>query len=1670
MYQNDVKQQAGPYVKRQHKRSIWHKIVRFMACIVVFCTTYALILPAITAEKEYFCGMEAHEHTEECYRPAEVAVEYLCGLEESEGHAHGEDCYGATEGHSHDEACYDSEAALICELEETPSEEILLCELEEQEGHTHGEECMVLTDAEPVLVCELQEHIHEDTCLTDASADLEIAEDWEGALEALELSGSWTEDIVAVAQSQLGYKESEQNYLSDDGVSRHGYTRYGEWYGIPYGDWDAMFASFCLNYAGVPAEKIPQESDSQQWFETLQDMGMIHNGETKAPAVGDLLFFGDESGAVSSVAIVAEVSSDNETTVSLRVIEGDYENEVALRYVDISKASILGYCSVDAEPVLIPEAPVVQSVETENYIVTVSHGPELVLPEGAELRVIEYAKDSEIFRQRCEEIGIQLDWLLNIGFYVGEEELELEAAFDVVVTSKQGEDLSNEITHFTDEGAEMIVAEEVTETAEENQTALTFTTPGFSDFGGFVKAVTPRTPTDRQAAVATGSVQVNRLRFYNICDNGSGNVSALAGCVFRIEGKTNGYTATVTSKDEAKIDLPSGIPNGVYTITEVSVPEGYMKDTRPVREFEIRNGILVSDHNIGTFVNHSMERLTAGKTSEVEDYNNRIYQILLNAQSNMEMFQIGPIDVLFVVDQSNSMLFPSGLESTGKYVELNKNGWYNTNRMEDLVNWQGLDRNQVYYVIADPHGTSTAWAVWYDYNARTWLCQDASYYAKAYHKNAPGYQDPNEQAIFPGNNDYTYQKETVDGSGRRSNGGGLGKSLVGGSLGNYINNSVGDGYMSFELYTATDEFNRLHYLEEALTNMVYELADANPQNRVTLVGFTREIKVDVGPMALTTSNVNTLVNTISSINTAGGTRQDVALQYTYDRHLGPDASYRNGSTYTILITDGAPVKATQVDNREVGHYNDWPSNAQNASIYSHIKYQAQRVRNESVLMTVGLGLEAVEGGGKVLEQIASDGSYYCAMEDASQMLKNMQNLLFKSFHSTGKVEIRGDVVDEISDSFYPIAWVNKGAGASTGRKVVSQDSTRDWILLEPGDYITLDGGYSAAKAAGQLTLVDGTYTMVWTGANEAEKPLLSGNNPWRGTFYVKAKEDFIGGNAIETNKSAKVTVHGTDKVLDEPTVNVRLLGMNEMNSEVTVYLGDIINESGNSPLDSLKEFYANTEFTKLVSDGGNVMNKVTADDSIGLKEESFTLRYAIGRDLTDDEWQRLMNGDEIFVSYTYDDPSSHGQVGFFSFKLTKTGMEGANPSFEEHEATAACQPNGSPLTGDCEHPAETYTLHITYTAHRLGQGGRPSMNFHNGSGSPGTQVGLGATLETGLGRIELYDTHEVHVISGSIEIIKKFDSGVTDPADRTFSFILHRVEDGEDTSRDVTRTITIPAGQTQGAANIVFDGLRRGTYTVTEAVDTNYTVKDITVLDSSNCYSTPAIGASGTELSFTMGSNTSNANVIGRAAEEDPYTSYIDPVNGVYGAAIFTNKPIVYEGEVPVRKVWDDGEGAHYDDSIYVVLYKDGFPVLDADGRAKLLKVDMSTNWKGIFTVILANKDDKVSNYDYSIREVSEISDEALHDWHPAVLENDGTTVLYYEEALEIGDLVGVNGRGYMVVYDKDADGTLVVENNKASALPATGGHGTKMYTFGGLALLGAACLMYNYRGKEDRE
>lgn len=254
-----------------------------------------------------------HEHTDDCY----TEVQTLTCMEEE--HVHGDDCFDPEDGslicekfeHTHDENCYTTEYELTCGLEEgelveqvvepTQSAELAAMAVAEPVAleptvdtvepiyHHHTDACY-----EEVLTCPLPEHHHTVACLSDTSADLETPEEWQAANAEAVMTGNWAEDLVSVAKTQLGYEQSEKNFEIDpaDGVTLRYYSRYGQSYGNPYGEWDVMFLSYCLKYAGIPQSAIPQEASVLSLRSSMSDMDWLLDGEDGSAAnVGDIVIY-----------------------------------------------------------------------------------------------------------------------------------------------------------------------------------------------------------------------------------------------------------------------------------------------------------------------------------------------------------------------------------------------------------------------------------------------------------------------------------------------------------------------------------------------------------------------------------------------------------------------------------------------------------------------------------------------------------------------------------------------------------------------------------------------------------------------------------------------------------------------------------------------------------------------------------------------------------------------------------------------------------------------------------------------------------------------------------------------------------------------------------------------------------------------------------------------------------------------------------------------------------------------------------------------------------------------------------------------------------------------------------------------------------------------------------
>lgn len=541
----DVLRNAEKYTKVHKRKRLRHRVVTVLAGVVVFCTTYALILPAITLEKQ--CDIPEHTHTDACYaqvtsvekrvpvcsaktleihrhtadcydangNPTCGYADFVvhrhdsrcydengnlwCPLSEIEAHRHTADCYALPEVHTHTEGCYtsvrgnlvctkpeivlhrhtpdcfDADGNLICGqtqiLEhqhsdacfETVAEPVdtgkLVCG---QEEHTHSKACTAVESEEPVfcgkdahthgeacrdengeLVCGTEEHTHSLACYADPTADVETAELWEQTFAGVTLTGNWRQDTLAIAETQLGYAESTKNYVvAEDGETVKGYTRYGAWCEEPYGDWNTMFLTFCLHYAGV--EGVPPDRDCGGWVTSWADA--FEPAQSHTPAVGDLVLFDrDGDGTADRAGLVAQI-----TDSGFAAMEGDAEDAVRLLTYGADDPGILGYIN-------LPEGPkeFTLTAQTETGITVTITGESASLPYPArEITVtVTEVTDGERRTIRDQILGEEQaeperSYLLDITLWHGEKEIEPTGSVTVTFSGIDTEGLYPKVYHI----------------------------------------------------------------------------------------------------------------------------------------------------------------------------------------------------------------------------------------------------------------------------------------------------------------------------------------------------------------------------------------------------------------------------------------------------------------------------------------------------------------------------------------------------------------------------------------------------------------------------------------------------------------------------------------------------------------------------------------------------------------------------------------------------------------------------------------------------------------------------------------------------------------------------------------------------------------------------------------------------------------------------------------------------------------------------------------------------------------------------------------------------------------------------------------------------------------------------------------------------------------------
>ena len=210
---------------------------------------------------------------------------------------------------------------------------------------------LTVTDADGVSVTASRTVV-----VSSYTRDAESIEQIDATVKQVKLTGDYAADIVAIAESQLGYQASSANFIIGLDGKQHGYSRYGAWYDwkhngdnnaeyLLYGEWCASFVSFCGTQAGIPTNVLPHDTGAQQLLKKLGSRFVKAKDHTPKP--GELVFFEFEGNdkLADHVGIVSAVTESGITT-----IEGNKAAAVARGSYALNDKRILGYASITETP------------------------------------------------------------------------------------------------------------------------------------------------------------------------------------------------------------------------------------------------------------------------------------------------------------------------------------------------------------------------------------------------------------------------------------------------------------------------------------------------------------------------------------------------------------------------------------------------------------------------------------------------------------------------------------------------------------------------------------------------------------------------------------------------------------------------------------------------------------------------------------------------------------------------------------------------------------------------------------------------------------------------------------------------------------------------------------------------------------------------------------------------------------------------------------------------------------------------------------------------------------------------------------------------------------------------------------------------------------------------
>ena len=587
--------------------------------------------------------------------------------------------------------------------------------------------------------------------------------------------------------------------------------------------------------------------------------------------------------------------------------------------------------------------------------------------------------------------------------------------------------------------------------------------------------------------------------------------------------------------------------------------------------------------------------------------------------------------------------------------------------------------------------------------------------------------------------------------------------------------NIGDDPNNFYVYQAPPRvsgkpWSRLDYLVMSVETAVKTIYTICPNAQIDLTTFNRSASY----RGTLPNDDATIEYMLRNIDVAGGTRQDLGLSTALPY-------FSNGSSkrqVAVLITDGTPNSGVSTISESFIR--------EEAEEYAvQLKEITDADGNNLALYTMGISVKNVGSNESWLSGLSSGDDFAKSVEtgeETSEAIKDIVNDLLN------KVSLFGSMTDTVDPAFYPVdingSPISEGIYAADGSVLMN-------VPTDNSAYYVWENN-------------NGTWTITWY--NQAFA-WAEGDTPgWQKDFYIKAKEDFLGGNLISTNtgnnngltsssylkadtSTTPLSTPVTGNFDYAPIVNVDELHMEGNNTEWTVYLGTEVN-----PAEQIMYLLNQIPVKQVVRPGGTDDAGIymtgagqmyyphdssavdNVDEAAPGKGASQTLPLSHYVDFTSanitqalqDALTQLGQVDEVTVGNIIYSEYGHA-AGIFTITVKKDVNS-------EAAADGAPASHETKLVGD---EVEKYTLTVKYTPYTEGAA---TTYEHTVPGGSSGQV----TNGSGQNEVKSVNSHVINVIAKGVGI-RKTDASTGESVSRKAEFKLYRaLKTGETSETSLT--------------------------------------------------------------------------------------------------------------------------------------------------------------------------------------------------------------------------------------------------------------------------------------------